>query len=38
VARMGEGTGVHGILVRRTRVRDQWEDLSVDGRTGDGSG
>ena len=32
VARMGEGRGVHRVLVGNLRDRGHWEDLDVDGR------
>ena len=32
VARMGEGRGVHRVLVGNPRERGQWEDPGVDGR------
>ena len=32
VARMGEGRGVHRVLVGKSEERDQWGDPDVDGR------
>ena len=32
VSRMGEGRGVHRVLVGNLRERDHWGDLDVDGR------
>jgi hypothetical protein len=32
VARMGEGRGVHGVLVGRPEGKSHWEDRDVDGR------
>jgi len=32
VARMGEGRGVHRVLVGKPEERDHWGDLDVDGR------
>ena len=32
VARMGEGRGVHRVLVRSLRERDHWGDPDLDGR------
>jgi hypothetical protein len=32
VARMGEGRGIYSVWLRGPRVRDNWEDLGVDGR------
>jgi hypothetical protein len=32
VARMGEGRGVHRVLVGKPEGRDQWGDQDVDGR------
>ena len=32
VARMGEGRGVHRVLVGKPRERDHWGDPDVDGR------
>ena len=32
MARMGEGRGVHRVLVGNLRERDIWGDLDVDGR------
>jgi len=32
VARMGEGRGVHRVLVRNLRERDHWGDPDADGR------
>jgi hypothetical protein len=33
VARMGEGKGVHRVLVGNLRERDHWGDPDIDGRT-----